>query len=83
MTNNHNCRSSIAKHSTHLAIEDTTDSSTRLALDVDTFLIECDMSFYIGNVVGTKVVHDTIASSDRHRQSTTIALEIATQLTVF
>ena len=83
MTNNNNRSSSVAEYSTHFAIEDTTDSSTRLALDVDTFLIECDMTFYIGNVVGTKVVNDTIASCDRHRQAPPIALEITAQLTVF
>ena len=66
MTHDDYCGASIAEYSTHLAIEHTTNCSTWLTLDINTFLIECYMSLHICYVVGTKVVHNTIAACNRH-----------------
>ena len=41
------------------------------------------MSLHICHIIRTKTVHDTIAASNGERQSTTIALEITAQLTVY
>ena len=76
-------RTTIAKHRTDNTVEDTPDLCPRLSLDVDTLLIEGDMSFHIRHRISTKTVHNLITANDRHRQTTTVTLETATESLVF
>ena len=82
MTYDHHCGTRIAEYSTYLTIEDTTHRRTWLCLDVDTFLIKCDMTFHVIHMIRTKTVHNLITAADRHGQTTTVALEIATETLV-
>ena len=82
MTNDDYRSTSIAEHGTHLSIEDTTHGGTGLSLDVNTLLVQRHMAFHIRYMVRTEVVHNPVTTRDWHGQAATIALKIATQLTI-
>ena len=82
MFDNDDRRTAIAKDRRDNAIEDRPHLCPRLAFDIYTFLIEGDMPLHVCDRVGTKAMHNLIATNDRHRQTTTIALESRTQTLV-
>ena len=77
MTHHDHHGTTKAEHSTHLTIEDAAGLSTSLALDVNTFIIKghVGQTFY---VILTETADDAVRTSDGDGQTTTVALEAAT-----
>ena len=82
MFDNDDRRTAIAKDRRDNAIEDRPHLCPRLAFDIYTFLIEGDMPFHVCDRVGTKAMYNLITTSDRHRQTSAVALESRTQTLV-
>ena len=82
MTNQYIPHATIAEYGTHLTIVDAASHTTRLALNVDTLVVEGNtlQALYI---ILSEVANDAITAADRHWQTTTVCLESATQHTVY
>ena len=81
MANHHHHGTSETEYRTHLTIEDGTSLCTCLSLDVNTLIIKSDIMQSL-HVILTEMTDNTIGTSYRHRQTTTVALKITTETTI-
>lgn len=72
MTDQHVPHATITEDGTHLTIVDAASHTTRLALDIDTLIVEryTLQTFYM---ILTEMTHHTVTAADRHRQSATVS----------
>ena len=82
MTDQHVPHATITEDGTHLTIVDAASHTTRLALDIDTLIVEryALQTFYI---ILTEMTHHSVTAADRHRQSATVSLESTAQHAVY
>lgn len=82
MTDQHVPHATITEDGTHLTIVDAASHTTRLALDIDTLIVEryTLQTFYM---ILTEMTHHTVTAADRHRQSATVSLESTAQHAVY
>lgn len=71
----------ISEDGTHLTIIDAASHTSRLTQDIDTLIVEGD-TLQTFHIVLSEVTDDTIATTDRHWQATTVCLETTIQHTI-
>ena len=76
VTHHDNHRTTKTEDATHLSIKNAASLSTVLTLDIDAFIVKCHIMQTL-HVILTEMANNTVNTSDRHRQTTTVALKVA------